>query len=37
MNYNEYIRKEKACPLIGDYCDEEHKNCDRCVSKEDTW
>lgn len=34
---NEYARKEKVCPLIGDYCDEEHKDCDRCVAEEDAW
>lgn len=34
---NEYTRKEKECPLIGDYCDEEHKNCDRCIAEEDAW
>lgn len=34
---NEYTRKEKECPQIGDYCDEEHKNCDRCIAEEDAW
>ena len=29
MKDNEYTRKEKICPLIGDYCNEEHKDCDR--------
>ena len=35
MKNNEYTRKEKVCPLIGDYCNEEHKNCDRCIAEED--
>ena len=34
---NEYTRKEKVCPLIGDYCNEEHKDCDRCIAEEDAW
>lgn len=34
---NEYTRKEKVCPLISDYCNEELKNCDRCVAEEDAW
>lgn len=34
---NEYTRKEKVCPVIGDYCDEEYKDCDRCVAEEDAW
>lgn len=31
---NEYAIKEKECPLIGDYCNEEHKNCGRCITEE---
>ena len=34
---NEYTRKGKVCPLIGDFCNEEHKDCDRCVAEEDAW
>ena len=34
---NEYTRKEKVFPLIGDYCDEEHKDCDGCIAEEDAW
>lgn len=34
---NEYTRKGKVCPLIGNYCNEEHKDCDRCVAEEDAW
>jgi len=37
MKDNEYTRKEKVCPLIGDYCDEKHKNCDKCIAEEDAW
>lgn len=31
---NEFTRKEEICPLLGDYCDEEHKDCTRCVHEE---
>lgn len=34
MKDNEYTRKEKICHLIDDYCNEEHKNCDRFVAVE---
>ena len=30
---NEYTRKEKVCPLIGNYCNEEHRDCDRVYSR----
>lgn len=35
MKDNEYARKEKPCPLIGDYCNERHKDCNRCIAEED--
>lgn len=34
---NEFTRKEKICPLAGDYCDERDKCCNDCIDKEDAW
>lgn len=34
---NEFTRKEKVCPLIGDYCNEERKDCNRCIAEENAW
>jgi len=31
---NEYIDK-KSAQLNGDYCNEEHKNCDKCITDEE--
>jgi len=31
---NEYTRKETICPLIGEYCDREEKNCDICIAEQ---
>lgn len=32
---NEYTRKEKECPLIGEMCNYKSKNCERCICKEE--
>lgn len=37
MKDNEYTRKEKVCPLAGEYCNSEDKNCDRCIAEEEEW
>ena len=37
MKDNEYTRKEQICPLVGDYCNEEDKNCDKCISDEEIY
>lgn len=34
---NEYTRKEKICPLIGEICNHKDKNCDRCIYEEEQW
>ena len=34
---NEYTRKEKQCPLIGDICDCFHKDCSLCILYEDQY
>lgn len=34
---NEYTRKEKICPLIGEYCDCEHMKCSCCITYEEDY
>lgn len=31
------ISEKKKCLLIGHYCNEEHKNCNKCIAEEDAW
>lgn len=34
---NVYTRKEEICPLIGQLCDSEDKNCDKCIGEEEQY
>ena len=34
---NRYTRLEEKCPLLGDYCNLEEKDCDKCINQEKAW
>lgn len=34
---NRYTRLEEKCPLLGDYCNQEEKDCDKCINQEKAW
>ena len=34
---NVYTRKKEVCPLIGQLCDSEDKDCNRCIGEEAQW
>lgn len=31
---NEFTRKEVKCPLLGEYCNREDKDCNICIGEE---
>lgn len=34
---NEFTRKEKPCPLSGELCDREDKDCNYCIAEEEKY
>ena len=34
---NEYTRKEKECPLVIGFCNQDHKDCNICIAAEEAW
>lgn len=34
---NKYTRKEEKCLLCNGYCDNESRNCDECISREEEY
>lgn len=34
---NEYTERISKCPILGDWCNENHKDCNICIAKEDAW
>lgn len=34
---NEYTERISKCPILGDLCNENHKDCQVCIAKEDAW
>lgn len=34
---NRYTGLEEKCPLLGDYCNQEEKDCDKCINQEKAW
>lgn len=34
---NEFTRKEKECPIAGALCNQDHKDCNICISIEEAY